>query len=108
MTEIKVIRGDFGYTLNFTLKDSNDNVFDLSTATQLLFRVQNPGLASLKFSSAMSIISATAGTCKYVVEDGDFDEDGDYNAEIQISFGTTKLVTFDDIIVNVGQKVPIT
>jgi hypothetical protein len=108
MTEVEVIKGDTGYDINFTLEDSNGNPYDLTTATGLLFRVQKPnGVEALKFSSAMSTVAPlTAGTCKYTVASTDFDQTGEYNAEIQVTFTGSKVLTFDDITIVAIPKIP--
>jgi len=106
MVEINVVKDDVGYDINFTLQNSDSTVLSLVTATALLFRVQDSNIGSLKFSKAMNIVSASAGTCKYTTATGDFDKVGTYNVEIQVSFSGGKIITFDDVFVIVGPKIP--
>lgn len=103
---IEVFQGDKGYDINFTLKDADDVVIDISGAT-LLLNVQKQGEATVKFAGAMSIVSGTAGTCKYTPAATDFDEVGDYYAEIQITFsGGTKILTLGDIVIRSKPELP--
>lgn len=105
MTKISVVNGDKGYDINFTLEDANEVAFDLTGST-LLFKAQKQGDADLKFSGNMAIIDGPAGTCKYTVQEGDFSQPGAYYAEIEASFGGSKVVTFSDIVVEVKPQLP--
>jgi len=105
-TTIKVIKDDKGYDLNFTLKDNEGVVVNLTGAT-LLLKVQKPGAAALKFSGSMSIVSAEAGTCKYTVLATNFDTAGDYYAEIEATYGGgSQIITFPDIVISVQSDLP--
>lgn len=104
-TEIKIVQGNKLYDINFSLTNNDGTALDLTGAT-LLFNVQRPGLATNKFSGSMAIVSAAAGTCKYTVQDGDFDEKGRYYAEIQITFGSGQILTFPNIIINAQPGLP--
>lgn len=97
---IEVFQGDKLYDINFTLQDANEDVIDITGAT-LLFKGQKEGSATLKFgtASAMSIVTGTAGTCKYTVGATDFDEAGRYYCEIQVTFSGGKVITFGGITV---------
>lgn len=105
MTSINVYQNDKGYDIDFTLKDANEVAVDLTGAT-LIFRTQKQGEAAQKFAGNMALVVAASGTCKYTVVDGDFDEAGDYYAEIQATFGGGKVITFGDIVVHVKPELP--
>ncbi len=104
-TTIKVFQNDKLYDINFTLQDSNGAAIDLTNGT-LLFKAQKQGAAALKFSGSMSIVNPTAGTCKYTVQAADFDEVGHYYAEIEVTYTSTKILTFGDIVVIVEPQLP--
>ena len=106
MTTIPVFKSDKLYDINFTLQDANGNAFDLTGNSAILFKAQKQGAAALKFSGAMTVISATAGTCKYTVAAIDFDDTGQYYAEIEVTFGSGNVVTFGDIVVIVKPELP--
>lgn len=107
MTIIDVFQNDVLYDINFTLRDANDDVIDI-TGAALLFKAQKERATSLKFGSPMSIVVGTAGTCKYNVASGQFDSPGKYYSEIEITFVGGKVVTLGDIIVNVKPELPRT
>ena len=105
MIHINVFQNDRLYDIDFTLKDANDVVVDLTGST-LIFRAQKQGASVQKFAGNMSIVEAASGTCKYNVAATDFDEAGDYYAEIQVTFGGGKIITFGDIVVHVKPELP--
>ena len=105
MTHINVYQNDTGYDIDFTLKDANEAVVDLTGAT-LIFRTQKQGATAQKFAGNMTLVVAASGTCKYTVAAGNFDEAGDYYAEIQATFSGGKIVTFGDIVVHVKPELP--
>lgn len=104
---IDVVQSDKLYDLTFTLDDANAAPIDITGST-LLFKGQKEGSASLKFGTAstMSIITGTAGTCKYTVQATDFDDPGRYYCEIEVTFAGGKVMTLGDIIVNVKPQLP--
>lgn len=104
MTTIKVVKSDKLYDINFTLQDANGAAFDLTSGT-LLLKVQKEDVSTVKFSGSMTIVSAAAGTCKYTVQATDFDEAGNYHAEIEVTIGT-KVVTFTNIRIMVLAELP--
>ena len=104
-TQINVYKSDKLYDLNFTLKDANDAAIDITGCT-ILFKAQKSGAAANKFSGTGAIVSGPAGTCKYTVQATDFDEAGDYYAEVEVTFVGGKILTFGDILVRVKPELP--
>jgi hypothetical protein len=107
MTEIKVVKSDKGYDLNFTLQKSDGTALDLTGAT-LLLKVQKYDASAVKFSGSMAITNppGTDGKCKYTVQATDFDVAGKYNGEIEVSYGTSQILTFTDILIEVLEELP--
>lgn len=105
MTAITVVQDDYGYQLNFTLEDSTGAAFSLTGNIGLLFRAQLQNKASVSFSGAMTVVSASAGTCYYLVGQGNFSFAQPYVGEIQVSF-SGQVVTFSNIQITVLPKVP--
>lgn len=106
MTPIKVYKGDTKYDIDFTLEDAQGDAFDLTGATAVLLKCQKQDSDDLKFSGAMSVVSPTDGTVRYNVAATDFDEAGDYYAEIQVTFTGGKIVTFGDFVVRCLSDLP--
>jgi hypothetical protein len=73
--------GDFGSGIFLTVKNTQDEIVDLTgrTAT-LLYQIGNGDVQERN----MTIISAAAGTIKYVFQEGDIDQDGTFYFEVVI------------------------
>jgi hypothetical protein len=106
MTKIKVVQGDKGYEINFTLQDANGVAYDITAGT-LLLKVQKVGASTTAFSGSMAIVSAVNGTCKYTVASGNFGDAGQYYGEIEATFdGGAKVVTWSDIVFVAEPQLP--
>lgn len=106
MTEIRVKKGEKNFDLDFTLQDADGNALNLSGST-LLLKVQRDTQATLKFSGSMTIVSAGAGTCKYTVQQTDFDVVGNYTAEIEITYtASQKVITMPTMIIACESNLP--
>lgn len=101
---LTVVQGDYGYALNFTLKDSAGTVVNITGGT-LLFNAQKKNKSTVTVTGAMTIISGVGGTCKYTVVIGDFALAGEYYAEIQLTLSGI-VQTFQDIIIDVQPQLP--
>jgi len=108
MTAITVVQNDKLYNLNFTLKDANDNAYDLTNGTPIVLKAQKETGTALAFSGNIAVGTATTGECYYTVQSGDFSEAGRYYAEIEATFTGGKVITFHDIIVIVKPELPRT
>ena len=104
ITNIEVVQNDAAYDLNFTLQDYAGNAVNLSGAS-ISLKVQKENSNAIKFTGSMSIVSAAAGTCKYTVAAGDFDEAGKFAAEIQVTIGS-QVLTWTGIIIKVLPELP--
>jgi hypothetical protein len=77
--------------LTFTIKDANDEVFDL-TDTLSTIQLQKYGQSTLIVNEGCAIVSAINGTCKWLYR-GALNA-GMYRAEIEITFsGGLKYIT---------------
>lgn len=103
---INVVQGDADYQLNFTLTDAAGVIVNLSGAA-CTFNAQSISDPSASISGAMSIVSATAGTCYYQVQATDFAVSGNWSAQIVAFYsGTGEQVTFPNITVCVTARIP--
>ena len=102
---INVVKGDYGYDLEFKVYDAEDNVVDLTGAT-VSIKIYEPGASSSKISSTAQVTSASQGECKYTVQEGDFDEAGKvYHVELELDYGT-KVVTAKGVTITVVSEAP--
>jgi hypothetical protein len=104
-TQITVIQSDYGYSLAFTLQDSQGNVFNLTNVTSLLFRTQRVGNSDINSSGTMNVDAPLLGTCYYVVAQSDFTIAGVYNVQIQANL-SGEIITWSNISLEVIPKVP--
>jgi hypothetical protein len=79
---VQYIKDEFGFNLNFTVKNKDDGTpFDLTGYT-IKFYMWLPNEAA-KISAGVCVISvAASGTCYHVVTSGSFDTPGSYNWEL--------------------------
>ena len=89
---INVVEGDFGYKVYFYIADKNKNPLPLSNVVQLLAQVWQEGDKLLTSSGVCSVVDSDLGLCFWEVQDGDFDKDREYYAQVRCS-SATKVVT---------------
>jgi hypothetical protein len=104
-TIIEAVAKDALYNLNFTLKDYDGNPVNLTGTSALKLKAQKPGEAELAINGNMSVVSAAAGTCYYLVQANDFAA-GIYEAEIEATYVNGQIITFADILIKVSGDLP--
>lgn len=104
MLKIDLFKNDKDYDLNFTLQNNDETVFDLTGAT-IKFNAQEVDDSELSVEGTMSIVLAGSGTCKYTVQEDDFDEAGEYYTEIEVTIGS-QIITFGDILITAKNELP--
>ena len=85
MSDLTVPKGDKGYNLNFTVKDSAGAAYNLTGYTVTL-KVWEAGVSgTLILSGACSIDVAASGTCHYTITATDFTSVADYKMELELT-----------------------
>ena len=107
---IIITQKDYGYDMNFTIKEASGTAYNLTGATLTLYwRHSEPPIYNStdidNKSGTMSIVSATAGTCKYTLQDGDFNWHGKYTAEILLHYTSTKEVPVNELTIIVTPRI---
>ena len=101
---VNIKQGDYGDDLNFTLTDSDGSAIDLTSNTGITFRMKNTTGKSKLITGSCSVTVAADGTCYYTVVDGDTDEVGTYDFEVEVSYsGKVITATGDESIVIIAQ-----
>jgi hypothetical protein len=82
-----------GFDLNFQVLQSDGTTpVDISTAT-VKFKMMQGGGSSSKIDVTCTITDGPNGKCKYTIQLGDLDTVGLYQAELQVTFSSTKRLT---------------
>ena len=82
--KIQVTQNDKGYKLNFTVKDADGEVVNLTDKT-ISFQVAEKVTFTEKFAAACEIVDAALGTCSYTVAATDFDTVNNYYGSLQMT-----------------------
>jgi hypothetical protein len=85
MNDLIIPKGDYGYNLNFTIKDDDDAAYNLAGYT-VTFKVWPVGMSGSPIVSSGCVNDVEAsGTCHYAVKLHDFDIEGDYYVELELT-----------------------
>ena len=84
ITTIQVTQNDKGYKLNFTVKDADGEVVNLTGKT-ISFQVAEEVTFTEKFAGACEIVGAALGTCYYLVAAENFDTVNNYYGTLQMT-----------------------
>lgn len=105
---INITQNDYLYDMPFTLENNDGSAIDLTGISALVFKVQKAEATTLKFTGTMNVVSASAGTCKYTVQNGDFDEVGSYYGEVEVTFGSGQVLSFANLLIVAAPGLPRT
>lgn len=96
-TDLTVVEGDYGYTLNFTVTN-NGAAYNISGGT-VLFKYKKK-VTGTTTSRTCTIDNGPNGLCSYVVQNTDFTDAGSYDWELEATVGS-KVLTHkgNDLIV---------
>lgn len=107
MSDIELIRNDVGFDIEFEVDDADSVDVDLTDST-VKFKMWKPGVSTCKINSACTITTASEGKCKYTVQANDLDSEGNYDAELEITYTSGKIITASGISVEVKEDAPAT
>jgi hypothetical protein len=88
-----VVKNDKSFTFTFTVKDSDAVVVNLTGYSGVKFKMALPGSNTAKIDGTCTVTDATNGVCTYTVGATDFDTEGIYEAEIQVTYTSGKVIT---------------
>jgi len=99
MTTLTIYQKDKGFALDFVIKDEDDVVVNLTTAT-VTFKVGNPG-EGLLINSACVVTNAAAGEVRYTIGANDLLIPGRYKGELKVTYSTSKIITINTMDVEI-------
>lgn len=76
-----------------TLKDGNDNLIDLTSAT-VRFHMRPIGSTTVTVDAAAVVVNEDQGAVKYVWDAADTDTVGSYQAEFEVTYYDGSIETF--------------
>jgi hypothetical protein len=85
MVDISLPRGDYGYTLEFTVLDSAGTAIDLTTYDVTLKVWRGSLIAPLIINGACVKTVPASGVCTYELALGDLATPGLYNVELELT-----------------------
>jgi len=107
MTDIKLVRGDTNYNIEFIIKDAEGSVIDLTNATVVLkMQSYQGGDLVVNLTGEIPMETQTSGVCKFVITDQFQDLTGEFQAEIQITYSGGKVITAPNISIKVIPDLP--
>lgn len=86
----EVTAKDFGYELEFTVRDADGNIADLTGATAVKLKVTQLGTERALFTADAVIVDASNGKVKYEVQANNFGSAGNYKGVLTTVYGITK------------------
>ena len=87
---IELVQGDTKPTLEIICLDDNDVVIDLSDATNVEFVFKKCDATEYTLKRTCTITEPTEGKVEFDWDEGDLDEVGDYEGEVEIKFDDDK------------------
>jgi len=106
--EITVIQNDYGYNLQFRLKDASGNAVDLTGADTVKLLIYERNSSTAKIVGTCTVLDASSGTFQYTVQEGDFSEaPKTYLAEVEVTW-PTKVISATGVTIRVRPEAPET
>ena len=99
---MEIREDDYGYNINFTVKQSDGTAFDLTGYT-VNFQVVESNSRRNIVDGACVLVTEADGTCKYTVVSGDFPKGGNYIGGLELTI-SGKVFTTKDIFINVKKS----
>jgi len=100
MTEIKIVRNDKNFILEFTIYDLDGNVVDLTGITSIKLKCKQYGDSIVKEING-TVTDPENGQCQFLVKDEFVGVTGEFKAEIEMTFSNGKVLTAPGITIKV-------
>lgn len=107
--DVKMVRGDTLPSLQFTVKDEDGTVIDITGATGT-FRIRRKGEATVLVSRAITVTNGPLGLCTFAWAAADWDAGkidaaGEYEGELEIVLSGNTGTVFDPYDIYVRNQI---
>jgi hypothetical protein len=104
---MEITQKDYGYDINFTVKDAVGATVDISGTTGVKFMVVEIDSYRNIVDGACALVSGgSTGKAKYTVKDGDFPKSGNYMGSLLLQW-SGKVLTTKSFFITVNRKMTV-
>jgi len=93
MADYNIKVGDTLPTITATLRNADGTAISLANASGVRFHMRRKGAKELLVGAACTILDAANGRIEYTWQEGDFDSQGTYEGEFQITYTSGDIAT---------------
>ena len=101
MTEVKVVRNDTKFLLDFTIYDLDNNIVDLSDVSTISLKFKSYADGTVTTISGSPVGDGSGGEVQFLVLDEFKGITGNFKAEIELIFSDGKILTAPNIVLKV-------
>lgn len=105
MTELRLVRGDTNFFIEFTVKDSEGNLVSLENAV-VRFKSQIYNSSSLQWNILGEVTDASSGVCRFYITNELENLVAELQGEIEITYSGGRVITAPDISIRVIADLP--
>lgn len=107
MSDLELIRNDTGFDIEFEVDDADGTDVNLTDSTVKL-KMWKPSETTCKINGTCTLTTPLEGKCKYTIVSDDLDTSGDYDAELEITYTSGKIITASGMTINIKEDAPAT
>lgn len=102
---VLIAQNDYGFSLRFSLQNYDGTAFDLTDATDVVLYAQLRNSEENKITEELDVVGDPEdGVVDFTVLEKNFDQEGEYLAEIAVTFADRR-ETFTNIILKVVKNI---
>lgn len=101
MTEIKIVRGDRKFVLDFTIYDADGLIVNLTGCETVKLKYKNYEDGTVGEIIGSVVGDPANGEVQFLVEDQFANVTGEFKAEIEITYTSGKIITAPGLVIKV-------
>lgn len=105
LPNLTLVRGDSNYFLEFEVLDADGEIVNL-TGCSLRFKAQRYNESTLTLDIGGNVVNGTLGICQCFVGTQLSNKEGEFIAELQITWPTGKILTAPNISLKILKDLP--